>query len=243
MQREGLVTQVSEADPWIGSKRVVRVRPQYRAWLVALGSDGPVLEIGPGLRPTAPVATSYFVDRSAHALQALAVRGGRTAPADGRLPFPDGFFGAVLAFEVLEHVEDDEALLGEIARVLRPGGAFVMSTPVHRVKWSVLDDACHHVRRDEPESLLGKLESREFEVVGYSFTTSEALWLTRLRARVLRANRRAAIACVQAVFFPIHAAYQRFFAHVRWTPSDVPVPSRADDFVLHARLRSDGGSA
>ncbi len=243
LQREGVVTQVAEADPWIGSKRVVAVRPQYRAWLAARGTQGPVLEVGPGLRPTAPVATSYFVDRSAHALQALAVRGGRTAPADGPLPFTDGFFGAVLAFEVLEHVEDDEALLGEIARVLRPGGLFVMSTPVHRAKWSVLDDACHHVRRDEPDALFGKLEARGFEIGGYSFTTSEALWLTRLRARVLRANRRAAIACVQTVFFPIHAAYQRFFAHVRWTSPEVPVPPRADDFVLHARLRSDAGSA
>lgn len=223
-------------DPWIGSRRVVQVRPHLRRWLAHQGVDGPVLEIGPGLRPTAPVATSYFVDRSPHALTAIAIRGGRTAAPDGRLPFPDGFFGAVLAFEVLEHVEDDETLLAEIARVLRPGGLFVMSTPVHRAKWSVLDDACHHVRRDEPDELLGKLKIRGLEVGGYSFTPSEAAWLTRLRARVLAANRSAATACVQALFFPVHALYQRRFAHVRWISPDVPVPSKADDLMLHARL-------
>jgi SAM-dependent methyltransferase len=223
-------------DPWVGSNRVVQVRPQYRSWLAAQHVDGPVLEVGPGLRPTAAVPQSFFVDLSPHALTELAARGARTAPADLPFPFPDSFFGAVLAFEVLEHVEDDEALLAEIARVLRPGGLFVMSTPVHRAKWSALDDACHHVRRDEPDVLFGKVKGHGFEIGGFSFTTTEAPWLTRVRARVLSANRSAATACVQAVFFPVHAAYQRYFAHVRWSSPDVPVPTRADDLIVHARL-------
>lgn len=227
-------------DPWVGSRRVVQVRPHLRRWLSAQAPVGPVLEIGPGLRPTAPVATSTFVDRSPHALASLAARGARTASADGTLPFEDGSFGAVLAFEVLEHVEDDEGLLDEISRVLRPGGLFVMSTPVHAAKWSVLDDACHHVRRDEPDELFGKVKSRGLEILGYSFAPSEAPWLTRLRARVLHANRTAATACVQAVFFPLHAAYQDRFARVRWISPDVPVPAAADDLAMHARRTYDG---
>ncbi len=35
----------------------------------------------------------------------------------------------VIAFEVLEHVENQEGLVGELARVLRPGGAVLISTP------------------------------------------------------------------------------------------------------------------
>jgi SAM-dependent methyltransferase len=228
-------SDISTYDPWLGSRRVVQVRPHLRRWLAEQRVDGPILEIGPGLRPTAPVPTSYFVDRSPHALTALAIRGGRTASPNSGLSFPDGFFGAVLAFEVLEHVEDDETLLAEIARVLRPNGLFVMSTPVHGAKWSVLDDACRHVRRDEPDELLGKLKLRGLEVGGYSFTPSEAAWLTRLRARVLAANRSAATACVQAVFFPLHALYQERFAHVRWTSPDLPVPPTADDLTVTAR--------
>jgi len=45
------------------------------------------------------------------------------------LPWTDGTFDAVVAAEVIEHVVDTDHLLGEIARVLRPGGALVLTTP------------------------------------------------------------------------------------------------------------------
>lgn len=49
-------------------------------------------------------------------------------PAD-RIPYPDGFFGAVLLLDVLEHVPDERAAIREIGRVLRPGGQLVVSVP------------------------------------------------------------------------------------------------------------------
>jgi len=49
---------------------------------------------------------------------------------DGRnIPFPDGHFDAVVSQEVLEHVEDIEYSLVEIARVLKPGGLFYCQMP------------------------------------------------------------------------------------------------------------------
>lgn len=46
-----------------------------------------------------------------------------------RLPFPPEAFNVVVSFETIEHVRDARALVGEIRRVLRPGGKLVLSTP------------------------------------------------------------------------------------------------------------------
>jgi SAM-dependent methyltransferase len=47
----------------------------------------------------------------------------------GKLPFPDASFSAVGALNVLEHVQDPEAFLGELVRVARPGAKIVVSSP------------------------------------------------------------------------------------------------------------------
>ena len=46
-----------------------------------------------------------------------------------RCGFPDGSFDAVILAAVLEHLYDPDATVREIARVLRPGGAFFVDVP------------------------------------------------------------------------------------------------------------------
>lgn len=46
-----------------------------------------------------------------------------------RLPFADGAFGLVVSFETIEHLETRRAFVGELRRVLAPGGTCLISTP------------------------------------------------------------------------------------------------------------------
>jgi SAM-dependent methyltransferase len=57
-----------------------------------------------------------------------------------RLPFPDGWFDAVIVAEILEHVPDDARALREVARVLRPGGVIAVTVPAwlpERICWAL----------------------------------------------------------------------------------------------------------
>jgi 2-polyprenyl-3-methyl-5-hydroxy-6-metoxy-1,4-benzoquinol methylase len=77
------------------------------------------------------------VDPSADAIrfagEEFARRGlaGEFVRAEGyRYPFPDGAFAAAVCSDVIEHVQEPRALLSEIRRLLRPGGALVLTTPI-----------------------------------------------------------------------------------------------------------------
>lgn len=61
-----------------------------------------------------------------------------------RLPFPAHSFDAVAACEILEHLERPGDAIREVARVLRPGGRFVLSTPFRERIETTLCIHCNH---------------------------------------------------------------------------------------------------
>lgn len=71
------------------------------------------------------------------------------------LPFADGSFDVVFSKSVLEHVADPTPLLGEMARVLVPGGRTVTLVPDWRAQWRHFFDDWTHVR---PYTLTGLVE-------------------------------------------------------------------------------------
>jgi 2-polyprenyl-3-methyl-5-hydroxy-6-metoxy-1,4-benzoquinol methylase len=78
------------------------------------------------------------VSRSALALAEASPEGVefRQAQAE-KLPFADGEFDFVWIFDVLEHVEKPEAVLREVARVLKPGAGFHIVLPLEGQPWTL----------------------------------------------------------------------------------------------------------
>jgi SAM-dependent methyltransferase len=92
-----------------------------------------------------------------------------------RLPFRDGAFDAVITSEVLEHIPDDTGAIGELARVLRPGGVFAATVPSwlpEKVNWMISDDyhapaaAGGHVRIYSATELKAKLRAVGLTLAG-----------------------------------------------------------------------------
>ena len=84
---------------------------------------------------------------------------------DGRqLPFAEEF-DVVGAFDVLEHVDEDEEVLAQMHQAVRPGGGILVSVPQHPWLWSAVDDYSLHRRRYTAKQLVARVEDAGFHVV------------------------------------------------------------------------------
>ncbi len=72
-------------------------------------------------------------------------------------------FDIVLLLDVIEHL-DDRRVLGEAARLLRPGGAVIVTVPAFAWLWSYRDDAAGHRRRYSGRLLIERMRQAGFEV-------------------------------------------------------------------------------
>lgn len=90
-------------------------------------------------------------------------RGLLTARGDARrLPLAGSSLGLVVAFDVLEHIDDDAAAARELWRCLRPGGRLLVAVPVDMRLWSAHDEAVGHVRRYDREGIVSLLRTAGF---------------------------------------------------------------------------------
>jgi SAM-dependent methyltransferase len=94
-----------------------------------------VLDIGCGVgqvvhRLTQAGYEGYGVDVSQPNIERARKISERCQLYDGkRLPFPDGHFASAGALNVLEHVDEPEAFIRELLRVVEPGGRVLLSSP------------------------------------------------------------------------------------------------------------------
>jgi SAM-dependent methyltransferase len=83
-----------------------------------------------------------------------------------KIELPDSSVDAVVSGEVLEHLEDDQAAVREMFRVLKPGAIAMVSVPGSRgLRWSIDDDWSGHKRRYTKAGLEGLFESAGFSTL------------------------------------------------------------------------------
>lgn len=68
------------------------------------------------------------------------------------IDLPDDTFDTIVSFQVIEHIQDDHLFLKEIARILKPSGTAILSTPNNKM---TLSRNPWHIREYIAESLTG----------------------------------------------------------------------------------------
>lgn len=153
-----------------------RARNRLIAWAIARHFPGArsLLEVGCG--------TGFVLAGIAAAFPALKLAGSEAAAAGlpfaasrvpgaelmqmdaRRLPFRDEF-DVVGAFDVIEHIDEDRAVLAELRAAAAPGGGVLLTVPQHPALWSEFDARAGHVRRYRARELRRKVVEAGLEIV------------------------------------------------------------------------------
>ena len=116
-------------EPLLRTMRIARVLSRLQRYPACR-----LLDIGCGsearlLRELEPhIAKGVGIDLKAPSLKTSKLKT-ISAPLDDRLPFENSSFDVVTMLAVLEHLNQPEAILQEIGRVLRPGGGLILTVP------------------------------------------------------------------------------------------------------------------
>lgn len=168
---------------WYRERRAIIAKELRR-----IGSPGRAIEIGASGGGNCMtliehgwdvLATEYLEE----GVEIARSRGLNAIQADARaLPLPSESFDLLVAFDVLEHIEEDELAAAEIARILKPGGTALIAVPCDMELWSEHDVLNHHHRRYDRDNLSKLISGAGLEI--------ETLWSWNVLLRpVVKARR------------------------------------------------------
>jgi 2-polyprenyl-3-methyl-5-hydroxy-6-metoxy-1,4-benzoquinol methylase len=92
-------------------------------------------------------------------------------------------FDMILAFDVLEHIDDDCIAIKNIKNMLKHDGKVIISVPQHRFLWGKLDDLVMHKRRYSKSELVRKIQDNGLRVnyaTSFVFILFPLMFLSRM---------------------------------------------------------------
>ena len=201
-------------------------------------ADSRLLEIGCGTGHNLEMLRQFGtvdaleVDETARTLAEK--RLGKTvfsAPLPELAGIPERSYDVVAAFDVIEHIPDDVAAIGAIARRLKIGGKLVMTVPAHQWMWSAHDVVNHHQRRYSKAGLKRLVDGSplKLDAVGYFNSLLFPVAVAERFASKLRGKEDANLGLPPA---PINQALERIFAAERALVGRVPLPPGLSLFAV-----------
>ena len=111
------------------------------------------------------------LDRSFYALS-IAKRKVKLPLINGdinNMPIRLNSVGLIIAFDVIEHVDDDLNAIRELYQVLRKGGILILTVPAFNLLWGIQDVVTGHKRRYSRKEILVKLRQGGFAILRSSY--------------------------------------------------------------------------
>jgi GT2 family glycosyltransferase/SAM-dependent methyltransferase len=163
--------------PWSPDVQVVYEHMHRYLWASKLVGGKRVLDLGSGegfgaslLAESAETVVGVDIDEQTVEHAQLNWSGPRinfqVGSAIDLSPFADGTFGAVVAFEIIEHLAEQEQMLAEVRRVLVPGGLLIVSTPDRRLYSEATGQSNPYHERELTREEFSGLLSKTFANVG-----------------------------------------------------------------------------
>lgn len=197
---------------------------------VGCGTGGMLTEYashGPSLGLDSAPEAAHFCGRRALSM----VLGSGT-----HLPFGDCSMDVVSALDVIEHVDDDRAILREMRRVCSPRGLLLLTVPAFQFLWSSHDDLNHHKRRYILPDLRERLVEAGFQPLKLSYYNSLLMPAAVVRKYVLKARNNGTECHLEKLPGPLNSVLRSILRLERPLLSRTDLPIGASIICAATRL-------
>jgi SAM-dependent methyltransferase len=143
------------------------------------------------------------------------------------LPYPDGTFDCVIASEILEHVPEDDRVIGELIRVLKPGGSLAITVPRWLPEW-----VCWLLSREYHSNEGGHVRIYRASALRAKFLARGLRFTHRHHAHALHSPFWW-LKCLVGVSKPDHPAVAAYHKMLVWDMMAQPWITRTADSILN----------
>jgi SAM-dependent methyltransferase len=194
MNENSYNTYISEVSGWLHKGRTALIERILGFFAKPYSPNQEILEIGAGAGQNIPTLCKFgtvdALEQDAKGLEALNARTELRQVFSAGIPcqLPHSY-DIICAFDVIEHIKDDRAVMQWIADNLKPGGLFIATVPAHQWFFTQHDVALGHHRRYTKKSFRAIIPS-DFNLLSESHyntwlfpfaVLARLLWVVKVR--------------------------------------------------------------